>query len=736
MSKSKFLAHAIKSDSSREHCLVEHLRFVAEKAGAFAEKFDSKEWAYIAGIWHDLGKFNKEFQNYILSIKEGTADAHLEDDSSDTSKKRGPNHSSAGALLAIREFGPIGRILAYLIAGHHAGLPDWERLSNRLQEKKHLELALKDDVPESILTQKKPSKKPRLGLLHLWIRMLFSSLVDADFLDTEAFMDQEKSIQRANYPSLKELKEKFDAYMEKKGSTASKSDINRCRGQVLENCRKKGRFKPGIYTLTVPTGGGKTLSSMAFALEHALEHKKDRIIYAIPYTTIIEQTAKIYREIPGWDQSVIEHHSNLDADKETLAMRLATENWDAPVIVTTNVQLFESLFAVRSSRVRKLHNIVNSVIVLDEAQSLPVDFLIPILEIMKELVETYKVTFVLATATQPALKDIRSGLSTNKKIGIGQTIEIIDNFQDIFEQFKRVQLHYPQDLNENNDWFKIAKELTKHEQVLCIVNTRKDCIDLFDLMPKGTYYLSALMCGEHRALVLDEIKNRLHHNLPTRVVSTQLIEAGVDIDFPVVYRALAGADSIVQAAGRCNREGSLSKGHVYIFIPPKPAPAGSLRKGEKITRLLLQTKYDLIHPSTFTDYFKRFYNEASSLDKFDINRLLRNGEQDLHVQFASAAENFRLIEDDAYVAVIVRYGDSKHLIDQLHRGKINRYLLRKLQRFSVNIPKQIHQILVDNGSIIKTDQGLYIQDFDALYDPTKGFIGGYQKHINPEHFVF
>ena len=401
----RYLAHVrYDGDTFALHDLNEHLRGVGKLAEEYAQVFGSGDWARVAGLWHDLGKYSAEFQNRIKSVSGYDADAHLEGQSGRV------DHSTAGAQHAVNQFGVHGRILAYCIAGHHAGLPDWHTsetaggaLKVRLDDDSHLKRTLSQTIPHEILSQPKPTSA-LLGKAEgfaLWVRMLFSCLVDADFLDTEAFMDADTAAQRLNTVTPPDLLPRFNAYMEEQFSHASPTQVNRIRAEVLRQCRDKAQEAPGLFSLTVPTGGGKTLSSLAFALEHAVHHGKRRIIYAIPYTSIIEQTANVFRGI--FPDEVIEHHSNLDPEKETVKSRLVSENWDAPLVVTTNVQFFESLFAARTSRCRKLHNIVDSVVVLDETQLLPPEFLQPILDVMKALVRDYGVTFVLSTATQPAL---------------------------------------------------------------------------------------------------------------------------------------------------------------------------------------------------------------------------------------------------------------------------------------------------------------------------------------------
>jgi len=723
------LAHV--AEDRRTHALIDHLKEVGRLAGQFASLFGSNSWAEVAGLWHDLGKYSQDFQRMIRSAS--GLDAHIE------SSPGRVDHSTAGAIYAVQKFGPYGNILAYLIAGHHAGLPDWNSeeegrssLYQRLQKTELLDSVLKQLPADELLEQKRPSEKPPGGTPALWIRMLFSCLTDADFLDTESFMDPGKSENRVGYPVLTELVELFDRYMSQLAMTVDDTRVNRLRADILKTCREKAHHAPAIFSLTVPTGGGKTLSSLAFALRHAIRFGKRRVIYVIPYTSIIEQTADIFREV--FSSAVVEHHSNLDPEKETPQSRLACENWDAPIVVTTSVQFFESLFASRTSRTRKLHNIVDSVVVLDEAQLLPPEFLKPVVEVMKDLQRFYGVTFVLSTATQPALTE-RRGFDFHFP-GFSEVVEIIDDPVKLHDDLKRVEVVIPDDLNTPRSWEEVAAELRNYPSVLCIVNRRDDCRDLFRLMPSGTVHLSALMCGEHRSAVIANIKRRLRRGEPLRVVSTQLVEAGVDLDFPVVYRALAGLDSVAQAAGRCNREGLLRCGTLVIFVPPKPAPIGTLRQAEGCGRLLLQQRLsDPLAPERFEEYFRQLYwLKGDSLDKHGILEDLKANEQ-LHIRFRSAAKKFRFIDDTLQQTVIVRYGQSVELIEQLIRLKPERWLMRKLQRYVVNIPKWVCRRLVSDGDVIEVHPGIFAQSHDRLYHPELGFLANDPAYRDPETLI-
>lgn len=739
------LAHVRQDKDGKwlEHALDEHLHEVARRASEAAELFGSADWASLAGLWHDLGKYSTEFQRYIKTVSGYDAEAHIE------GAPGRVDHSTAGAIHAVRQLGAHGRILAYLIAGHHAGLADWsavetgaKSLVKRLDAEHDylLDRIPAQAIPQEILTQPKPTTKLRGSAegLHLWLRMLFSCLVDADFLDTEKFMNDAQAAARSGYRDIADLMDRFDKHMAALAVNADNTPVNAIRADILRQCREKATLAPGLFSLTVPTGGGKTLSGMAFALRHAVQHKKQRIIYVIPYTSIIEQTAGIFREIFG--DNVVEHHANLDPgkeeDKENARSRLATENWDAPIIVTTNVQFFESLFAARTSRCRKLHNVVNSVVVLDEAQLLPPEFLQPIADVMNQLANHYGVTFVLSTATQPALGSFQS-FGNNPFRGLDNVREIMDDPDALYQQLERVKVNVPDDLQTPRDWESVAAELLQYPSVLCIVSRRDDARELHHLMTnqesgKDTLHLSALMCGEHRSRIIRYIKWRLKKNKPLRVISTQLVEAGVDVDFPVVYRTLAGLDSIAQAAGRCNREGKLKdaegiliKGKVVVFVPPKPAPPGLLRQAAQISVSLLSgNTSNALGRDIAKQFFEHLYVRAPSLDKHGIYELLTQDARECQIQFRTVAEKFKLIDDSAYQTILVRYGDSHELLDRLEIEGPHRKLMRKLQRYSVNIPKRIFAQLESQGDVqeCKKLPGIFVQVGDTLYDKSLGVV--------------
>jgi len=760
--KGEFIAHVRQNSDGPwpTQSLEDHLNGTAKLAGEFASEFGNQDWGELLGYWHDLGKFLPAWQKYIRRETGYDTEAWIE------GSNHRPNHSTAGAVLAFDTLHnhPVAKLAAYGIAGHHAGLADWYPdnsggdLQNRIYENPIEAVLATDEIEEirgipqakEFLEKPFPKSAPiaieNKEHLHLWVRILFSCLVDADFLDTEQFMNPEQHEERGKYKSLSQLKDRFDKFMEEKKSD---TEINKKRNAILEQCRLKAKLPPGFFSLNVPTGGGKTLSSMAFALEHALQpgKAKRRIIMAIPYTSIIEQTAKVFkygtddneeiaerikagRFLFGEDQ-VVEHHSNLDPDKEDSRSRLASQNWDAPIIVTTNVQLFESLFASRTSSCRKLHNLVNSIIILDEAQMLPPEYLKPIVSVLRGLVEHFGVTVVLMTATQPALEGC-IGSAPNAFEGIWDITHIVDDPESLAKDFRRVKIT-PPDLNVRAEWSGLATELRNHEQVLCIVNTRSDCRKLHAIMPEGTVHLSAFMCGEERSEVISEVKARLRDGDPIRVISTQLVEAGVDIDFPVVYRALAGLDSIAQAAGRCNRENKLAKegklGKVIVFNPPKSTPVGTLRKGEDACKTILRTKSALeLTPTLFTEYFRHFYTSLNGFDKPRFHERLVKEAAEFKFQFRTLAQDFHMIDDAAQRSIIVWYKnektgiDSLELIDELRYRGPSRDRIRRLQRFLVNVPVQMFNRIQQNNYIEELN-GYWVQKDESLYKPGLGLLG-------------
>ena len=507
----------------------------------------------------------------------------------------------------------------------------------------------------------------------------------------------------------------------------AKGAVNECRADILTQCRDAAN-RQGAFSLTVPTGGGKTLASLAFALRHAVEHEKRRVIYVIPYTSIIEQTASVFRSIPGFENAVLEHHCNMvDAEgeaEEYKRSRLATENWDAPIVVTTSVQFFESLYANRSSRCRKLHNIADSVVIFDEAQCLPPAFLRPCVFAIRELARHYGVTPILCTATQPVL-DKKESFDFAFKEGFENVDEIIENPDQLSRQLERVRVERLRDLKPIGSVELVAELLAEGQSLLCILNRKVDARELAERLPEEqTIHLSTNMCAAHRLEVFTEIKRRLKNEARVIVISTSLVEAGVDLDFPVVYRALAGLDSIAQAAGRCNREGRLELGRTVVFLPEQQPlyvkPAASIAidylRPDRIGRIFL--------PETFRNYFNEYFfmKGTGALDKKGIRELLPLKSEE--ICFQTAAEKFRLIDNDWQVALIVPFGDSAALIDQLVEEPWNaKKICRKLQRYTVNVPRNAFNALLDGDYAreVKGFEGLYYLHVKQLYDDRFGF---------------
>ena len=726
----KHYAHSLpRQPEERWQPLETHLRNVAEMAAAFAAKFHAADWAWNAGWLHDVGKATNAFQAY-LRRQNDLDDSEYDSDGSVS------NHASAGAAFAQDRMELPGKILAYLLAGHHAGLPDWDSaetgnaaLSIRLEEGRN-NLATILGYAGTIATHLRPLAKPPTYVkrenIHFWMRMLFSCLVDADRLDTESFCDPEKYATRGQYPTLGDLAQRLFQSLEKLEQGAARSDVNRIRFEIRCACEAAAEMRAGLFSLTVPTGGGKTLSSMAFALRHAVRHGKQRVIYVIPYTSIIEQTAKTMGEIFG-PENVVEHHSNLDPERSSPRAEMAAENWDAPIIITTSVQFFESLYAAKTGAARKLHNVANSIVIMDEAQLLPPELLTPCVDALNTLVSCFGTTVVLATATQPALPKLLP------------VQEIIPAGLDLYARLRRTEIKLPGDWQARTTWNELAARLSVHEQALCIVNTRRDCHDLFKLMPPGSIHLSALMCGEHRSEVIAEIKRRLSNGETCRVISTQLVEAGVDIDFPVVYRALAGLDSIAQAAGRCNREGKLNAsgriGDVYVFIPPKPAPIGLLRKGEDTMREMPAVAgFDPQKTDCYTRYFESYYARLNSTTGRPGSKIVFN--EDLirdfpRIPFRTAGFEFRMI-DDAQQAVFVRWSSNDKWLSQLRAIGPTRENLRALQRSCVNLPRRQLVDMKARGNVEEVWPGFWL--WIGRYDKTSG-LDLFGEGFSPDEMV-
>ena len=733
-----------------------HLNKVGTLAAKFAEEMflpgsnaakEAYKWGFAAGMWHDLGKFDSRFQALLRGRVERAT------------------HSTAGAQFAVRSLGGIGQPLAYVIAGHHAGLADLiggdSSLRSRIEGEDFLS-ELQDGWTSAAtdvnltppLRIEGFSRNECASAYAFFTRFLFSCLVDADFLATESFVSAQRSRSRANWPRgiLADMDRALEQrYQEFDPVTPISSEIDKRRSQVRSDCISAANRSPGFFTLTVPTGGGKTLASLVFALKHAQVHNLRRVIYVVPYTSIIEQNANEYRRIfadisgrIGRDV-VLEHHSNFDPSEvsdgsfelaEDSYWKLDSENWDAPLIVTTSVQFFESLYANRTSRCRKLHRIARSIVVLDEAQSLPPELLAPCLDSLKQLTLHFGTSVVLCTATQPALgkldpsqpgdfirkfNEIALDLSNTAT----RRTEIIDDVPLLFSGLNRTRI---EDLGSLTDQ-QIVSELIVHNRVLCILNTKPHAAEVFELLgaeDRVNIHLSAQLCPAHRSAVLHEIRRREKTGEPCRVIATTVVEAGVDIDFPVVYRAMTGLDSLAQAAGRCNRHGKLENGggKVFLFSPSERKPPRFLNHNLSAARNVLPNyrgnPSDLIHPKAIEEFFRHFYFAHEKWDQHGVLKCFNlsndNPKLPLLFNFRSAAQNFRLIPEQQLPVIIEpkpntwrdqnesKSAEIQALINSIREAdKFERYPPAgshwELQRYTVQIPKSIHQAMVDAGEI-------------------------------------
>lgn len=710
------LAHGATDEHPEGQSIEAHLKGTGELAETFAAEFGAAANGKLCGLAHDIGKYSDEFQ---LRLRGG--------------KK--VDHATAGAIECFKIKAAFE---AVCVIGHHSGLPnvghkdaDTTESQTFFGRKLRAEQGGIPDYRKNwnghiALPQDYFRPSGRGFATAFYIRMLYSCLVDADYIDTETFMNGDAG--RGNYEPLSALCDKLTAYISKWNNPTREIDI--LRQKILNSCIEKASAPRGIFSLTVPTGGGKTVASMAFALNHAAANSMKRIIYVIPYTSIIEQNAKVFRDILG-QENVVEHHSSVsyelseNADELEYRSALATENWDAPVIVTTAVQFFESLYANRSSKCRKLHNIANSVIIFDEAQMIPSNNLRPCVAAIAELVRAYNATAVLCTATQPAIDEML--LEYSKKESV---VELCPDVDGMFEKFRRTSFEKEGRLTTDE----LVSRLESQQQVLCIVNTRKFAQEVYEALPsEGRFHLSTLMCPVHRKQKLDEIRERLKSGKTCRVVSTSLIEAGVDVDFPRVFREMAGLDSILQAAGRCNREGKRSAESSIVTV---------FESENKVNKLIAvnrdaaeETVRDWTQPnttSTIERYFKAYRDFLRNDDKSGVIAASEKGISGCGLPFEWIAKEFKLIDQNTFT-VYISVGEGKELISRLREGERSRELYRKAGMYSVSIYENHFNALINAGAAepfgddaaILTDLSLYsdekglatdVRDGSALFD--------------------
>lgn len=736
--------------------LQSHLVNVGEMAAEFAQVFGAQGIACQTGQLHDLGKYSEPFNRRLHG---------------------GPSvdHATAGAKIAVERWGNvIGKLVAFCIAGHHARLANGcGEGDNRSTLKQRLALQFGADIPaldnlwqQEIKLPQNLSAPPLKADAHqpffsyaFFTRMLYSCLVDADYLDTEAFYSnlENKAIERGGYPDLNALQHNFNQFInnfrrriaqasEQTEAEKRNAALNRLRSEILEHAVEQAAQAQGLFTLTVPTGGGKTFTSMAFALEHAKRHGMRRVIYVIPFTSIIEQNASEFRKAFGelGEHAVLEHHSTFDdgklqneATKDKL--RLASENWDAPIIVTTAVQFFESLFADRSSRCRKLHNIAGSVIILDEAQMLPLNLLLPIMQAIKELAQNYRSSVVMCTATQPAVQT-----ENGFYCGFENVREIAPKTTALFDKLRRTTVQH---IGTQTDADLLA-QLAEHPQMLVIVNNRRHARSLYDQAKHldGTFHLTTLMCAKHRSQKLDEIRGRLKNGEPCRVIATSLIEAGVDVDFPLVMRAEAGLDSVAQAAGRCNREGKRpsENSFVWIFAPEEQWKAPPELAAQTAVMRLTADGFsdDLLSTQAVTAYFAELYQlKGSELDNKKILKMHNDTGQSLDFPFQTIADKFRMIESHMQPLIIPFDGEAENLISSLHHADHIGGLLRKLQPYIVQIPEKALATLYKAGRIEPINEKNFGKQFYTLigldlYDEVAGLSWEDTEFLKGESLVF
>ena len=694
-----YLAHI--SQDGRRQTVLEHLNGTAELCAGFAAAFRAEDQGRLTGLAHDLGKYSAAFQHRLNGGSR-------------------VDHATAGAA----ECGKLNQLsAAFAVAGHHGGLPDGGGQGDHYEDN-----TLCGRMKKAALGKLEPYEAWRqeiqLPVIHrkefpnfleemFYTRMLYSCLVDADFLDTETFMAG-KVQERGGGDPIEVLGDKLQAHVS--GWFPPKTELNRERCAILERCMEQGeRQPPGLYTLTIPTGGGKTTASLAFALRHARTHGLRRLIYVIPYTSIIEQNAQVFRDILG-DENVLEHHSGVlydiedEAGPENARLARATENWDMPVVVTTAVQFFESLFANRSSQCRKLHNLAQSVIIFDEAQMLPVPYLRPCVCAIAQLVKGYGASAVLCTATQPALDGIFREFLPDRP-----AVELCPREMFHQEIFQRVTFRREGKLS----WETVAERIGGQKQALCVVNSRKSAQTVYDLLDKeGAFHLSTLMYPAHRKAMLKEIRARLKDGLPCQVVSTSLIEAGVDVDFPSVFREEAGLDSILQAAGRCNREGKRPVGESIVTIFQSETPQPSLLELPVAAGRQALRSYD--QPDS-QEAIRCYFQELLDLkgpEALDQKNILTIMEREF-MPFRRIAERFHLIDSETKT-VYIPLGEGEDLVRRLRSGEHSRALFRALGQYGVSVYPPHFKALNMAGDLEVLEDGSAVLTNLALYDSATG----------------
>ncbi len=796
MNSPKFIAHHRKTDGTVQS-VKEHLQNVSAICGRLTRKIDAQDAGKLLGLLHDLGKYGLDFQNYIQSATE-MLDPDRDDAWVDADKLKGKiDHSTAGAQWVWQRFlkhGEQGRliaqILAVCLASHHGGMLDCllpggengfekricknddktnlseclrscdEEISTNLEEIATINF-LKDFWPKLVSIYSPEKNEPeRLKAFRLgfYSRFLFSCLVDADRIDSTDFeMPSNKKHRPSGKVSWKTAIERLEAHL---AQFKVRNGVDEIRNKISVQCLQRSGDPQGIYTLTVPTGGGKTFSSIRYGLHHARKYKLDHIFYIIPYTSIIEQNAQVIREIVEKDNDefpwVLEHHSNLEPEQQTWKTKLSSENWDAPIIFTTMVQFLEVLFGGGTRGARRLHNLANSLIIFDEIQTLPVNCVHLFNNALQFLADHAGSTALLCTATQPLLGGVNSEYGA---LEIPHQNELIDDTTKLFVDLKRVEII---DRTKNGGWSETElidlaiEQLHEKGNCLVIVNTKVWAQKLYQrcseiLNQNSVFHLSTSLCPAHRKEILKEVTDRLDPAMPKPVlcISTQLIEAGVDVDFNSVIRFLAGLDSIAQAAGRCNRNGNLHSSEVFVVNPAEEAITmlKDIKIGqEKAKRVLSESEHnDFLSPSAINRYFSYYFYERQteesnpmlyplsarevgrtdtlinllSDNKLNVGREPNPGKAIFKLQqsFKTAGRAFEAI-DAPTQAVIVPYGEGKMIIAGLcadYEPAKAYQLLKKAQKYSVNVFPNVWQELVKKRAVSPVQEGEAIFYLDERY---------------------
>jgi CRISPR-associated endonuclease/helicase Cas3 len=719
-------------NSGRWQPLKTHLRNVASLARKFACPLQLEAEAEMAGMLHDFGKYRDEFQSYLRGERGSSVETQ---------------HSIYGAAWALEPHQQLGTVVA--VAGHHAGLHDLTDVQSAaskphvLTALPELERRVESELGELPVPPGIPAHVATDLSAEFYTRLLFSCLVDADRLDTAGW--PVKSAEDVPLDAQLLLRQ-VEAERRRKHTANHESPLAELRNRVFDACLQAGSQPQGFFSLTVPTGGGKTLSAMAFALAHARTHGLRRVIVVIPYLSIIEQNAAEYRRVLGEDV-VLENHSSVKprddaSEEEKSRVELVSENWDAPVIVTTSVQFLESLFAASPSRCRKLHRIARSVVIFDEVQTLPAHLLQPTFSVFRELAKNYGVSFVFSSATQPAF---RRSAALPDGFAADELRELAPEPPELFRRLRRVNYHLPRG-KETLDWPELADLLAASPQVLCVVNLTRHAATLWEELTKRLsadarpIHLSAAMCSQHRLDLIKSIRERLREGQPCRVVSTQLIEAGVDVDFPVVWRAMGPLDSIVQVAGRCNREGRLAAGSMHVFRPadPKYLPPGVYRAAADQAAISLAGLGDNASESLATDsgLFAHYFDSLYQVVNTDY---AQRGETSIQedralLRFREVARKAKVIDDSGQPVIVASDTHGRKfaapLIEEIRnrqlapgQSRFTRADLRRLQRFMVNVHSHKFQQLEGMKQIrpLLPNLELYVLE-DGFYHPERGLV--------------